>query len=54
MNHPMPIPWRVEGRATPFSPWTTILRFVRLETACSFADSVKISHKWYATRVRAF
>lgn len=53
-KHTPPVPWRIEGRATPFSPWATIRRGWNLEAMCAEAERVKRVARYYVVRVRAF
>lgn len=49
----MPPAWRIEGKATAFSPWMVIRTEHRLERAVAEADRMKTAHTYYTTRVRA-
>lgn len=48
----MPVPWRIEGKATPFSAWQVIEPAWRIEEAAKRATEIKRAGIWYATRVR--
>lgn len=46
-------PWRIEGKATPFSPWSYIDVAKSIESASRLASALRNSRRYYATRVVA-
>lgn len=53
MQNAIPPAWRIEGRATPFSPWMVLRPAHKLESALAEADRLRRVYRFYVTRVRA-
>lgn len=49
----MPVPWRIVGRATPFSNWMFLGYGTELQRTCARAEHLKRQHRYYVVRVLA-
>lgn len=50
---PLPPAWRIEGRATPFTPWVVVRMCHEINDACKRSVWAKRQYRFYAVRVRA-